>query len=143
MTFKTSIKLRVAKKKGDKTTPELHFAFGETLDDAAHLFGTDTVHALFVSAARQQLAEWARKLLTRKKTPLSLEQLQTSLDLYDWTPGLKKRGKSPLEKAAAFLETMSPEERAKLVEIAKTFAPKNGPTGSSPMPNVAIGKSES
>lgn len=120
---RTPVKFKVAKKKGDKTAPELHFDFGADLNASSGLFGAEAVHALFVSAARQQLTDWARKLYTRKKSPLALDIIQLALDNGDFTPGLKKRGKSSLEKAAAFLDAMSPEERTKLAEMAAKFAP--------------------
>lgn len=126
MTSKTTIKLRVGKKRGDKTTPELHFNFGYDLTNSRTLFGDEPVHSAFVSAARQQLSNWARKLLTRKKLPMTVEQLQAALDVGEWEPGVRRRGKTALDKATAFLESMTPEERSKLADLAKTFAPVNG-----------------
>jgi hypothetical protein len=125
MTSKTTIKLRVGKKRGDKTTPELHFNFGPTLPASITLFGEEAIHAAFVSSARQQLSDWARKLLTRKKLPQTIEQLQAALDAGEWEPGVRRRGKTALDKATAFLEGMTPEERLKLAEIAKMYAPPN------------------
>ena len=126
MTSKTAIKLRVGKKRGAKTTPELHFNFGFALTNSRTLFGDEVIHSAFVSAARQQLSDWARKLLTRKKLPMTVEQLQAALDGGEWEPGVRRRGKTALDKAAMFLEAMTPEERSKLADLAKTFAPSNG-----------------
>lgn len=119
----TTIKLRTLRRKKTDPIPEINYSFGADLAESTQLFGAETIHALFVQAARAQLSEFARKVMTRKKDPLSLAQLQEGLDDRSvFHPEVKRRGKSPLDKAEAMLADMTPEERAKLVEIAKTFA---------------------
>lgn len=124
----TTIRLRAAKKKGDKVAPTIEYDFGGDLANAARIFGNEEVYALFVQAARLQLSEWARKQLTAKKNPLTIEALREGLaDRSVWHPTIRKRGKTAFDKAQEAFEALSADDRAKLAKIAATFAPPQGP----------------
>lgn len=117
----TTIKLKAARKKGDKTVPTIEFDFGTNTADAMVKFGSDVVHAGFIATARQQLSDFARALLTRKKNPLSLDQVRE--EIVGWKPGIKRRGKTQLQKAQELIAALTPEERAQIAKIAGSFAP--------------------
>jgi hypothetical protein len=110
MTIAT-IKLRAAKRKKGEPAPTVSYDFGDTLKFMRERFGDDTIVALFLQAARQQLSEWVRKQLTRKKDPLTIAQVQDALDRGEWKPSVKRRGKTAAEKIEALLSEMSPSEQ--------------------------------
>jgi hypothetical protein len=106
-----TIKLRAIKRRKGEPIPELTYDMPSGFDPMSAAFGEETIVALFAQAARQQLSEWARKLLTRKKDPLTVAAVQGMLDCGEWKPSVKRRGKTAAEKIEALLSEMPPTER--------------------------------
>lgn len=111
----TFIKLKSARKRGEKTIPTLEVRFPDPLPKLSELYGEAIVANAAVSTLRQQIADWARKELTRKRkdgsvTP-TIEQLQAILNNGGWQPSATRRGKSLADKATELLKKMSLEEQ--------------------------------
>lgn len=104
----TTIKVR--RKKGDKNPAAFEFDFGDNATVAIAAFGADVVYAGFVTVAKQQLQDYIRRLMAKKKNPPTNEQIQAQIA--DWKPGVRRRGKSAVDKAAKIVAGMTDEQRA-------------------------------
>lgn len=96
-------------------TLTVEYNFGETLKESAQLFTEKVVHNNFVSGARVSLQGLIRRgLKAGKKDAEILAQVK------EWKPGMKKPGKSNLEKAEDLWNKMTPEEqKAYIAKFAK------------------------
>ncbi len=89
---------------------------GQPYDINAALAGIDpgTQAYLVRQAAASQLAEFIRRAMkgSARQPALSGDELKAAI--LAWTPGVKRRGKSPVEKISKVVATMSAEERDQL-----------------------------
>lgn len=85
------------------------YDLGEKLADSVRLFGEELVHSYFTSATRISLQGLMRRMMKAGKKDGEIKEAIAA-----WKPGVKKKGKSALEKALDLWEKMSPEEQAAL-----------------------------
>lgn len=105
--------IKVRKRKGDKTPAVFEYDFGADFSEAVGLFGEPMMFAATIIVAKQQLQDFIRRLLTKKKNPPTVDQIQAQIN--DWKPGIRRRGKSTIDKARALFDAMGPDERAAFV----------------------------
>ena len=88
---------------------------GETLDESIELYGEEVVHKNFLANVVVSLQGIVRTGIRGGKT---LAEVQKTVDEY--TPGVRQKGKSRVEKLKEELRTMDSDARkALLAEIAK------------------------
>lgn len=124
--------ITIKRSKTDKSPLVLEYDFGTDIADAISKFDGPTpldnvVHTLFVVGAKQQLAEYVRKLLAAHKgaVPLGAKGVQAKLE--SWKPAIKHRGKPPVEKAMETISDMSSDERAELLRRLQSYDPGAAP----------------
>jgi len=80
---------------------------GSNLNESAKLFGEKIVHSYFIAAAKVAIQGISRRLLKADKTDKEILKA-----VADYTPGIKKAGKTKLEKAEEGWASLSSEEQA-------------------------------
>lgn len=83
----------------------------ENLEEAKTQYSEDVVFSNVMSSVVIALQSFIRTQI--KKDAATLESVQLAVD--SWKPGVKVRGRTPLEKAQAILASLSPEDRAELL----------------------------
>lgn len=96
-------------KEDNAPTATVMFDFGDNLDEASELFDEETVHSLYVQAAKINLQAHMRSLLAAGKTADQINEATTR-----WRPGVRATGKTPMEKIQSLLNKLSEEEREEL-----------------------------
>ena len=98
----------------DAPSASVEFDFGDTLADAAELFGEDVVFSRFVSAATVDLQALIRRNLTLEE-PKSEEEIQELVA--EWKPGVSTRVRvSASEKAQRAVDALSDAEKTALLQ---------------------------
>jgi hypothetical protein len=90
------------------------YDFGRTAADAIRLFSDAVVFKLFKSAAQQQLSDFIRQCRAGTKQRPAMSDKQLKAAVRDWSPELKRRGKSPVVKASKFIGKMTEDEKAEM-----------------------------
>ena len=102
-------------KGNDAKSFEVEKELGETINHSIELFGEEVVHRNFLANVVVSLQGIIRTGIRGGKT---LAEVQQSVDAY--TPGVRQKGKSRVEKLKEELRGMSSDERkALLKEVAK------------------------
>ncbi len=95
---------------------------GQPFDINAAMTSLDHATQLYLmrQAATAQLTEFVRRAMkgSAKQPALSGDELRNAI--LAWTPAIRRRGKSPVEKASKFLAGMSAEEKAELAKMLAT-----------------------
>jgi hypothetical protein len=96
----------------DEVNGEVNYNFGENLEEAIDLFGTEVVYKRFKAAVVVDLQGIMRRHMSAKE-PLFGDDLQAKID--EWKPGVQKARKSKTEKALSLLEGMTADEKAEFI----------------------------
>jgi hypothetical protein len=83
----------------------------ESLKEAVEMYGEEIVFSNVMSSITIALQGYMRTQI--KKDNATPESIQLAID--GWKPGIKVRGRTPLEKAQAILSSLSAEDRAELL----------------------------
>ena len=83
----------------------------ENLEEAKEMYGEELAFSNVMSSVIIGLQSFMRTQI--KKDGATVESVQIAVDA--WKPGVKVRGRTPLEKAQAILASLSPEDRAELL----------------------------
>lgn len=103
--------MKIVSKKGrgpEAKSIVLEFDFGKDLDDAVKKYTAPIVFDYYVNEAKIVFQNKVRGLIAQGKTEAEITETMKT-----WKPGeISKRGKSPVEKIAALLSKLTPEQRA-------------------------------
>lgn len=83
----------------------------ETLEEAVKMYTEEVVFSNVMSSIVIALQGYMRTQI--KKDNATAQTIQEAVD--SWKPGIKVRGRTPLEKAQAILAGLSAEDRAELL----------------------------
>lgn len=121
------MQIKIRRSKTDKDPMVFDYDFGSDVSGAVYKFDGDSplekvVYGMFVTGAKQQLAEFVRTCLVPrakkkhgKKEPMSIEEIQEALKT--WKPTVERRASANVTRAAAKLKGMTAEERAALKKM--------------------------
>lgn len=109
----------VSAKRENGEPVSVEFDFGDNLEAMVGLFGEDIVYAHARGSFVVSLQSFIRSQIKQGKSPAEINDAVAK-----WTPGQRKKGKTPKEKLLDQLSAMSPEDRAEVLKEYKASAKK-------------------
>lgn len=114
--------LSIKRKRDDKQPIEVHYDMPSSLEDAVSRFDGElalekTVFQLVITAIKQQLSDYVRRLATTEDPETGKNRTKTQIQaLVDaWKPGERNRAKAEVSKVAGLAKAMTPEQREALL----------------------------
>lgn len=105
----------ITAKRTDGRTVTVEYDFGDDIDQIIDKFGDKVVFNHARGSLTVALQGWMRLQLDNKKTPAEIKAA-----VKDWKPGIRRQGKTPIEKMRAQLGALSAEDRAALLKDLKS-----------------------
>lgn len=105
----------ITAKRTDGRTVSVDYEFGDDIDEMIEKFGDKVVFNHARGSLTVALQGWMRLQLDNKKSPAEIKAA-----VKDWKPGIRRQGKTPIEKMRAQLSSLSAEDRAALLKDLKS-----------------------